>query len=518
MKRSFFIAIIATLCWSTNSIAQLEMSVFTATGRGGVATTFATDYQAIGINPANLGFKKSFKEPKFTVGFLESNVTFFSEALDRKETFDAIFKSSKNQFSFEDKWEAANKVAGTNLSLNVDAMLIGYSFRLPKKLGGGAFAFSVRDRMQLFARINRNASEIAFLGYASGYFPQLRLANGEIIQNPLYPGNEGLPPLTENQYNNIVDGFYENEDNAKTYGEILNGSRISSSWFREYNLSYGQQVLENYDVSIFVGAGVKLIRGLLLIDLEAENNSLPLSNIAVSPTFGLDFGDDAEISNPTFKGSDDATLLQTLVFPEKSGSGFGFDIGFTAVIKRNLYLGFSMTNIGKLTWDGNVYKVADGHLKEFSGQGLNNYNILSGEDEDFQFLGDKSPFEWEGSNEIKVELPSVLRFGASYEYFRTVHFGFDLIIPRNKVAGNLDNTLVAIGGDFRPSKTIKVSTGVNFGGNNDSKINFPIGITYLARRGFYEAGIATRDVTTYLANLKGGSTISFATGFLRLKL
>ena len=35
--------------------AQTELSNFTATGRGGVATTFATDYQAIGINPANLG-------------------------------------------------------------------------------------------------------------------------------------------------------------------------------------------------------------------------------------------------------------------------------------------------------------------------------------------------------------------------------------------------------------------------------------------------------------------------------
>ena len=47
--------------------AQNELSNFSATGRGGVINTFASDYQAIGINPANLGRNPNFRVA-FTVG------------------------------------------------------------------------------------------------------------------------------------------------------------------------------------------------------------------------------------------------------------------------------------------------------------------------------------------------------------------------------------------------------------------------------------------------------------------
>jgi len=40
--------------------AQNELSNFSATGRGGVINTFASDYQVIGINPANLGRVPNF--------------------------------------------------------------------------------------------------------------------------------------------------------------------------------------------------------------------------------------------------------------------------------------------------------------------------------------------------------------------------------------------------------------------------------------------------------------------------
>ena len=43
--------------------AQNELSNFSATGRGGVINTFATDYQVIGMNPANLGRQGDGKVP-----------------------------------------------------------------------------------------------------------------------------------------------------------------------------------------------------------------------------------------------------------------------------------------------------------------------------------------------------------------------------------------------------------------------------------------------------------------------
>ena len=56
MKTSFhLLPLAAALVLSAAAHAQNELSNFTATGRGGVINTFAQDYQAIGINPANLG-------------------------------------------------------------------------------------------------------------------------------------------------------------------------------------------------------------------------------------------------------------------------------------------------------------------------------------------------------------------------------------------------------------------------------------------------------------------------------
>lgn len=69
--------------------AQEGSSSYSAVGRGGVATTFVTDYRAIGVNPANLGLNQSHRDPKITFGFFEINSTFFSGAFSRKQLFDA---------------------------------------------------------------------------------------------------------------------------------------------------------------------------------------------------------------------------------------------------------------------------------------------------------------------------------------------------------------------------------------------------------------------------------------------
>jgi hypothetical protein len=87
----------------------------------------------------------------------------------------------------------------------------------------------------------------------------------------------------------------------------------------------------------------------------------------------------------------------------------------------------------------------------------------------------------------------------------------------NEAGGNLEKPFVAIGGEYRLKKIFTVSTGVNFGGNNGDRVNVPLGIMYHARKGFYEAGIAVRDINFYLFNIGSGSTLSFSTGFLRFK-
>ena len=94
--------------------------------------------------------------------------------------------------------------------------------------------------------------------------------------------------------------------------------------------------------------------------------------------------------------------------------------------------------------------------------------------------------------------------------------GIDIIQPLNKTAGNLESTLIGVGGDFRLAKLFKISSGANFIIGN--RPNIPLGFTYSSRKGRYEAGIATKDIFTYLRGNAEGSTFSLATGYLRFKL
>jgi len=505
--------------------AQAERSAFSATGRGGVATTFVTDYQCIGINPANLGFSKSFRDPKFTLGMLESSMSFYSGALSRKNIFGVVFgNASENTFNYTDKTAAANNFANKDNSLNADLMLMGFSVRLPKRRMG-SIAFSIQDGIQLYLRLNQTASEIAFLGSNAPYFPYVQRGDRfNYLQNPrnINPDKIAFYPvngLSEDDQTAVFRGSYLDSTNAKRYGEIMNGSRISSSWFREYNVSYGLPLFSSYNFTLLGGVGFRYLSGIVYIDLQAEGNQLTRSSLSISQSYGFSLGESSDGRPSAPKLSVPSTnIMERFLLPKPVGQGYGIDIGITAIIKRNLYVGAALTNYGKMIWQGNLVQVTDGKLVEFQGTGFNNYNFFGADQGALQFAGDKSPLKWAGgvSREV-IELPSTFRLGASYEYYKTVHAGVDIIVPRNNIAGNLNKPLVGIGFDVRPVKMFRLSSGANFGGNNGNKINFPIGFTYLSRKGFYEAGIATRDVTTYILDFGTGSTLSFSGGFLRFK-
>ncbi|WP_146201602.1 DUF5723 family protein [Sediminitomix flava] len=523
MKHLILLLLLIIFFHSTKTKAQ-EGTSYAISGRGGVATTFATDYQSLGINPANLGIRKSFRDPKITIGSMETSLTFFAEALNRQDLYNSVFKPANSQFTYEDKVKAVDAFSNTDYSVNANILLFGTSISLPKKWGG--IGFGIKDRITTYINISENATELAFLGAAAQFFPELELSSGEVIDNPRFSGNSSAPQLTNEQFESIVRSGYGLTNNNSpitplTYGEVLDGSHISANWYREFNLSYGVQLIDSYDFELYIGSGVRYLMGLMMLDIKAENNELTRNYMAFSPSFGIQFGNDSgNVTGIALNPEENKTIPQLLANPTPIGGGIGLDFGIQMRIFRNLSLGASITNLGEITWDADVRQFnASGTLQQFIGLGYNNYNLLV-TDGDFGFGGDSESFETQPFDQktLTIQLPTMLRFGLSYEFFRLYHIGMDVILPQNDAPGNLAAPYYAIGGDFRPSKIWKLSTGVNWGGNNGAKINLPLGITYIGRKGLYEAGIATQDISTYIADLGNGSTFSLAFGFFRLKL
>lgn len=474
--------------------SQSEYSSFTSTGRGG-ATTFATDYQAVGINPANLGWTWDFEEKKVAWGLSEFTFSLYSEALSKQELRTMIketIRGNGDDFTQEEKIQAAKDFTNSGFSFNGDLGSFGIAYT-HEKLGG--LAFRVNDRIQWNSTFGAQTSDILFLGYnATSYFDKL------IVRDSL--GNYDTIANVENYQglDTVISGF---ASSPQLISKVMEGTEMKMSWMREYNLSYGKKLFEiDSTFALYAGIGVKFFQGLGYLDIRSDGSSIDAFS-SLSPAFGIDYGTAADF-NPS-------TIKQTGKLPKPVGHGFGFDFGVNAVLFNKLKLGLAVTNIGSMTWDGNVYTVKDTVLYDTQNPGLENYNLF-GQMNDF--MGENGLFKYQGIASRTVKLPTTLRFGASIKFGKIVELGTDIIVPMNETAANFNKAVIGFGGDIKPLKWMRIQAGFMTGGNYDFQI--PIGVTLIAKNGTYEAGIASRDAVTFFS--QNGPTLSLAMGFIRWRI
>lgn len=464
--------------------AQTEMSVFNATGRAGVATTFATDYQSIGINPANLGWRPKYTGKTTTFTLLEGAYSLYSEALNKPELKESIKNFNSNDFTYQEKLDAAQSFTNNGVAANIDLTAFAIAVQLPK-IGG--FAFAWRERVSWYSKFNKTASEIMFLGYNAPYFDQKFDEFNNMVQD------------SSNFYDLATSG---QASSPKLFSEILNGSKMRATWFREYNLSYGFTIKETEKLQWFGGLGLKYLQGLAIIDVFAEDGKFEAFS-AITPKFDIDYGVAAS-QNPS-------TKTQSGGMPNSVGSGFGFDIGTSFIINQKWKFGLAVNDIGSINWNGNVYTASDDTLFNLNSDGFDSYNIFA---ESQEVVGDNGVFTWQGERNLKVKLPTKLRFGASFKPSDKFELGYDMVIPLNKVSGSYEKPAFGLGVDFGPAKWLILSTGLAIGGNYD--MNIPIGLAVALPSGTWEFGVASRDMITFFS--QNNPTLSLSFGFLRFRI
>jgi hypothetical protein len=482
-----------SICAITFSgFSQTEFSSFTNTGHGG-ATTFATDYQCTGINPANLGWAWKYDKRKCALGFNELTASIHSEALQRDDLRGFIKQSITggfNDFTREEKIAAAKNFVETGFAMNVDYGITGFGFTT-KHAGG--FAFRASDRFQWYSKFGSRASDLMFLGKTSQYFDSLKYlaTNGDTVNIANYEN------MNADSIKNIISGF---ASIPKRIGEVMNGSEITMSWTREWNVSYGRRIFGDSTFAMFGGIGVKYVQGIGYMNIKSVNNELTATS-SLSPGFNIDYGTAVTAANSVSGGG----------FPPKAvGGGFGFDFGLNVIIKNKLKFGAALINTGSITWTGNVYTIRDTFLFSTTNPGMNNYN-LPGNLKDL--MGEQGLMQLVGQEKITKKLPGMARFGGSIVFGKKAELGFDMIFPMNEEAGNFEKPLIGFGGDLFPVKWLKLQAGFVTGGNYDFSI--PIGIIFITQEGGFEAGVASRDAVTFFT--QKGPTISLSMGFMRFR-
>ncbi|MBO0359267.1 hypothetical protein J0X19_14995 [Hymenobacter sp. BT186] len=447
--------------------AQNELSNFTATGRGGVATPLVTDYQALGINPANLG-RRVEGTPLVTVGLLELGLGAGSRSLTRDQLKNLVFHA-------EDGLSAADKQAltvsftnGNALNVNAAAMSVGLSVALPV----GTVALSNRQRVVGHVGLNQTAADVLFNG-----------SNAQIYQAATYQTNGQYDPAK-----------------APMISAALQGTELQLQWTDEYNVGYGAQVIDADGFKLSVGVGYRYIRGIGMLDVRVDDGEVNAFS-SLSPLFKVNYG--SVTGNPNFDYRTGSGLKSV-------GSGHGFDLGVTAAASDLVRVGVSLTDLGSMTWKGNVLTANDQALKKVTSGGVNTYNIFK---EASQLFGSSSDaaFTYNPDRQKKEKLPAKLRAGAAFTITEKLDVGVDAAVPLNNLAGNLNSTLLGVGLDFKPVSWVRLSSGVTGGAGYGTSV--PLGITFSTKH--YEAGISTRDITGLIS--EDSPYYSVALGVLRFK-
>jgi len=463
----------------------MENAAFTETGRG-ASFAFVTDYQALGINPANLALGNQY-DRKYTLGLGQIGLSFYSEAFTKEQLLDGI-SDLDGSLTLAEKEQAGIDFADSDYSINLFTNLFGFSVNTEN---AGSFAVSLNLRTSYYSSFNETGANQLFNGYLDPYFDQWEVQNGD--------GTASIIPNGGANSDRIDDVIVGIASNPKFASDLYRDTRLKAMAFTELNFGYGRHIYESDDISVYGGVGVKYLQGLFVVDVNLEGGQVVDAFTAASPALDIDLGDGED--NPSFQEGSGYSPV---------GDGFGFDLGLTAELNEQFRVSVSVTDIGSIDFDGNVYSSKDTLVYDVETQGIDSYNVFGNYD---SFAGDDGVFEWNGEKERKVKLPTQFRAGIGYFHNENLRLGVDFAFPLNEEAGNIERMAFAFGAEYLPTSSVSLSAGIGAGDNFGFRV--PFGVNFIIGEGSWEFGVATRDMMYFFRDDR--PNLSFVMGLLRFR-
>jgi hypothetical protein len=455
------LTLLALVLIAGTASAQIDMGIPAAAGKGGTANAMLGNFDCIGINPSNLGWRGNHP---FSFTVANVGLTAQSRALDFNTLRNALMNPS-DTFSMAQKQEYANSFAtpeGFNFTANINWFAASMYF---PKFGG--LAVNIRDRAFAHVTLSQNAADVMFLG-----------ANAPAYQD-------------SSAYSQTMSSFFD-------------GTSISMLHYREMNIAYGRKLFGigtkeedgTQPVEIFGGIGFKMLWGLGNVNANIQDGLLA-GNTALTSTYEVDYGN---VQN--FTSVKSAELFNSV------GQGTAIDFGFSTVINDKIRAAVSFSDIGQITWSQNVLLASDTLMPSLDSTttGINSWDMSS---QASYFFGDL--VNYDPGREYTTKLPGRMRLGYGMKVGERIQLGADVVVPLNKTSYNLASPYIAIGAEIKALDFLKFHAGV--AGNQDIGWNVPAGIT-IGPIGFFEIGLASGDVLTYFAK-SDNPNLSFALGVIR---
>lgn len=484
MKTIFLAGIL--LIVATPLFAQLEGSAFTETGRG-ASNAFVTDYQALGINPANIALGNEYNK-KFTFSIGQFALSDYAEGFTKKQLSNAIF-GVDDDLTEAERFQAAEDFTNTKLSIDANTTLFGFAVNTQK---AGSFAFGVNFVASHYSVFNETGASQLWTGFVDPYFDQWVVEDEFGQRDTIANAGPGSDRIDDVLLGIASDPLYASQ--------LYDGTVVRALSYMSYSFGYGRNVFENDDVSVFAGVGVKYLQGLYVLNVTVEDNEVKEAYTASTPGLGIDYGSSALTNPSALTGGGFQSI----------GDGFGFDFGVTVELNDQLRIAASVTDIGSITYDGNVYTSRDTLVNDIATNGIESYNLFAEFD---AFAGQDGLFQWDGEKETKVNLPTKARLGIGYFYNEKLRLGLDLAFPLNEEPGNIETVSFAAGAEFIPTPVVHIQAGIGAGDNYQFRI--PVGFVFVIGDGLWELGVASRDILYFFK--EDEPNLSVAAGFMRFR-
>ncbi|MEO5675530.1 MAG: DUF5723 family protein [Chitinophagales bacterium] len=419
-------------------------------GRTGAGSCLFRDYQAIGINPANLGIFFG-DEVQVTTGVLDASGLFYSDALPKSNLISSLINGQN--LTEDEKTFIARDFLETGNSFTGEVMPVGIVVQFP---GFGGLGFSWRERMSGSVKFSEPLADLVFNGINSKYIDTIIY---DILGHAV-----GILP-----------------DSVNT-GHLFNGSSLKYNWLREFNLSFGTSVINKNQVDLYVGGSIKFLQSNAIADITFDADTIS-GFAAFSELFNIDY---ANFSDP-------GTEFKGRLSPV--GKGLGLDLGTTISFNNKYFAAVAVTDIGSVRYKGNLVTITDAFKDSLINFfGIDEANIFSSMDDIFNAEG---LFDYLPSGEKTVVLPAQFRVGAGWRATKKFDFALDLIQPLNKVPGNLPKTQYAALVNFVPVNPVKLSAGITGGGFADFDIPFGIAFSFTPHQ-IWQLSIGTGDIISLI--------------------
>ncbi len=263
----------------------------------------------------------------------------------------------------------------------------------------------------------------------------------------------------------------------------IDGVAAEAYWHRTYEVSYGTALpAPEFLRSLSAGVGIKLVQGYGYYSINK------LSSLLTTNSEGTISGNVSMLARRV-NTDGVADPLQDL-FQTPAGYGVGFDVGVLAGLMDNVTFGFSVTDIGSISWTKDIEE-----LSMDSTITTTDPNVLT----NVRSLANTTQGGRRNIGQFSSRMPGLMRFGLAAQVDGIVgqNFPGELLVALEYMQGLgasaplREQPRISLGFEYKPTKWLPIRAGFSIGGSSNSHTSFGIGVNLRS----VDLDLATEDVS-----------------------